>query len=67
MQMLIVIDLVPWTKYYWHSCHTLQCSQQLVSWENEAEIAQHPIHIYGTEHSASCRKWLFYPRGLNCS
>lgn len=61
MQMLIVMDLVPQTKYYWCSYHILQCSQQLVSWENEAEIAQHPIHIYGTEHSALWWKWLFYP------
>lgn len=61
MQMLIVMDLVPYTKYYWCSYHTSQCSQQLVSWENETEIAQHHIHIYGTEH---CGKNYYFIPGV---
>lgn len=63
MQMLIVMDLVPWTKYYCCSYRISQCSQQSASWEDETEIARPHIHIYGSEHSV-WQTWLFYPRGF---
>lgn len=63
MQMLIVMDLVPWTKYYCCSYRISQCSQQSASWEDETEIARPHIHIYGSEHSV-WQTWLFYPQGF---